>query len=156
MCYRQPVISHPIYPALPPAVNDVVSVSEKVMNQTQKPFQFKFVDDSEAHIALELVNTTDTTLKSIEVLTIFLKDEVTIGGGPSQAHIKFECIKAMLPQEKAVISHRTWINGKPAALEYDQLARLKVREGVASPYVLDISWEDGDGKTRFQRISVGH
>jgi hypothetical protein len=125
------------------------------MSQTQKPFNFSFISD-EASVALELVNTTDTTLKSIEVLTIFLKDEVTIGGGPSQAHIRFEGIKAMLPREKAVVTHRTWINGKPAARENDQLARLKVTAGVVSPYVLDISWEDGDGRTRFQRIAVGH
>ena len=125
------------------------------MSQMQKPFSFSFITD-EANVALELVNTTDTTLKSIEVLTIFLKDEVTVGGGPSQAHIRFEGIKAMLPQEKAVLTHRTWINGKPAARENDQLARLKVTAGVASPYVLDISWEDGDGRTRFQRIAVGH
>jgi hypothetical protein len=125
------------------------------MSQMQKPFSFSFISD-EANIALELVNTTDTTLKSIEVLTIFLKDEVTLGGGPSQAHIRFEGIKAMLPQEKAVLTHRTWINGKPAARENDQLSRLKVTDGVASPYVLDISWEDGNGRTRFQRIAVGH
>jgi hypothetical protein len=125
------------------------------MSQIPKPFNFSFIND-EANVALELINTTDTTLKSIEVLTIFLKDEVTVGGGPSQAHIRFEGIKAMLPREKAVVTHRTWINGKPAAQENDQLARLKVTAGVVSPYVLDISWEDGDGRTRFQRIAVGH
>ena len=125
------------------------------MSQREKPFDFSFIND-DATVSLELVNTTDLTLKSIEVLTIFLKDEVTIGGGPSQAHIKFEGIKAMLPKEKAVVSHRTWINGKPAAREDDQLARLKVLAGLASPYVLDISWEDVNGRTRFQRIAVGH
>ena len=125
------------------------------MSQREKPFDFSFVND-DASVSLELVNTTDLTLKSIEVLTIFLKDEVTVGGGPSQAHIKFEGIKAMLPKEKAVVSHRTWINGKPAAREDDQLARLKVLAGLASPYVLDISWEDVNGRTRFQRIAVGH
>jgi hypothetical protein len=125
------------------------------MSQREKPFDFSFIND-DASVSLELVNTTDLTLKSIEVLTIFLKDEVTIGGGPSQAHIKFEGIKAMLPKEKAVVSHRTWINGKPAAREDDQLARLKVLAGLASPYVLDISWEDVNGRTRFQRIAVGH
>jgi len=125
------------------------------MSQTEKPFDLNFIND-DANVLLELVNTTDLTLKSIEVLTIFLKDEVTIGGGPSQAHIRFEGIKAMLPKEKAVLSHRTWINGKPAAREDDQLARLKVLAGLASPYVLDISWEDVNGRTRFQRIAVGH
>lgn len=125
------------------------------MIQSEKPFTYSFVSD-EVNVLLELVNTTDRTLKSIEVLTIFLKDEATIGGGPSQAHIRFEGIKAMLPREKTVISHRTWINGKPASRENDQLARLKVIAGSMSPYVLDISWEDGDGRTRFQRIAVGH
>jgi hypothetical protein len=28
--------------------------------------------------------------------------------------------------------------------------------GEANPYVLDLSWQDVDGKTRFQRIPVGH
>jgi len=125
------------------------------MSQTEKPFDFNFIND-DANVLLELVNKTDLTLKSIEVLTIFLKDEVTIGGGPSQAHIRFEGIKAMQPKEKVVLSHRTWINGKPASRENDQLARLKVLAGLASPYVLDISWEDVNGRTCFQRISVGH
>ena len=38
----------------------------------------------------------------------------------------------------------------------DLLARLKVIAGEIKPYVLDISWEDPEGKTRFQRIPVGH
>ena len=125
------------------------------MSQREKPFAYSFVN-VEANLLLELVNTTDMTLRSIEVLTVFLKDEVTSGGGPSQAHIRFEGIKSMLPKERAVVSHRTWINGKPAASENDQLARLNVIAGRLNPYVLDISWEDGEGKTRFQRIAVGH
>jgi hypothetical protein len=125
------------------------------MGQLEKPFSVGFVGD-EVNVMLELVNTTDRTLKSIEVLTIFLKDETTVGGGPSQAHIRFDGIKAMLPREKAVITHRTWINGKPAASDNDQMSRLTVVAGSLSPYVLDISWEDGDGRTRFQRIAVGH
>jgi len=36
------------------------------------------------------------------------------------------------------------------------LTRLKVIAGEVKPYVLDISWEDPEGKTRFQRIPVGH
>jgi hypothetical protein len=125
------------------------------MNHREKPFAFSFVN-GEASLLLELVNTTDLTLRSIEVLTVFLKDEATIGGGPSQAHIRFEGIKAMLPKERAVVAHRTWINGKPAAKENDQLARLNIVAGQLNPYVLDISWEDTEGKTRFQRIAVGH
>jgi hypothetical protein len=38
----------------------------------------------------------------------------------------------------------------------DQLERLQVMDGAAHPYVLDISWQDAEGKTRFQRIPVGH
>ncbi len=38
----------------------------------------------------------------------------------------------------------------------DLLARLKVIAGEVRPYVLDISWQDPEGKTRFQRIPVGH
>jgi len=36
------------------------------------------------------------------------------------------------------------------------MGRLKVIAGEVSPYVLDISWEDAEGKARFQRIPVGH
>jgi hypothetical protein len=105
---------------------------------------------------LELTNATDHTLKSIEILTIFLKEEETSGRGPSQAHIRFDVVASIKPREKAVLSHKTWINGKPADIDHDQLERLKIIPGVANPYVLDISWEDAEGKTRFQRIAVGH
>ena len=120
-----------------------------------EPLTAKFIDaDSSVH--LELVNTTDQTLRCIEILTVFLKDEETPGGGPSQAHIRFEAIKELHPKEMAVMSHRTWINGKPAEPDYDQLERLKVIAGKVKPYVLDISWEDAEGKSRFQRIPAGH
>ena len=79
------------------------------------------------------------TLKSIEILTIFLKDEETPGGGPSQAHIRFEGVKSMKPGEKTVLSHRTWINGKPVDTDHDQMERLKLRAGQANPYALEIS-----------------
>jgi hypothetical protein len=125
------------------------------MRMIEKPFTFSFVT-VESKVLLELMNTTDLPLRSIEVLTIFLKDQATAGGGPSQAHIRFDGIKSMLPQEKAIVNHRTWINGKPATAENDQLARLGVVAGMVNPYVLDISWEDVEGKTRFQRIAVGH
>ncbi len=124
-------------------------------SKTEKPFIFRFID-SPSRVLLELTNATDNTLKSIEILTVFLKDEETPGGGPSQAHIRFDAVKSMQPKEKAVLSHRTWINGRPADADQDQLGRLKVIAGELSPYVLDISWEDSDGRTRFQRIPVGH
>ena len=120
----------------------------------QIAFTFRFLD-TKPKVLLELTNTTEITLRTIEVLTVFLKDEET-DGGPSQAHISFNAIKAMLPKEAAVLSHRTWINGKPANDERDQMERLKVVAGEATPYVLDISWEDAEGKSRFQRIPVGH
>ncbi|HEX7173846.1 MAG TPA: hypothetical protein VF240_00995, partial [Pyrinomonadaceae bacterium] len=118
-------------------------------------FTAKFVE-GEPNVRLELMNTTDVTLKCVEVLTVFLKDEETPGGGPSRAHIKFETVKSIQPKEKVVLSHKTWIDGKPAAARYDELERLKIVEGGVRPYVLDISWEDAEGKSRYQRIPVGH
>ena len=124
-------------------------------SRTEKPFTFEFIDEG-SKIHLELMNATDQTLKCIEVLTVFLKDEETPGGGPSQANIKFQDTECIYPKEKVVLSHRTWINGKPADPNQDQLERLKVIAGEVKPYVLDISWEDEDGKSRFQRIPLGH
>jgi hypothetical protein len=121
----------------------------------EKPFTARFIDD-EARVLLELTNTGDETCKGVEILAVFLKDEETPGGGPSRAHIKFEPIKSVMPNEKAILSHRTLIDGRPADADRDQLGRLKAIAGAVKPYVLDISWEDGEGKTRYQRIPVGH
>lgn len=126
-----------------------------MINKKEKSFIFRFIDAS-PKVLLELTNATEETVKSIEILTVFLKDQETPGGGPSQAHIRFDAIKSMLPKETAVLSHRTWINGRPTDADSDQLARLKVIAGEVSPYVLDISWENTYGKTQFQRIPVGH
>jgi hypothetical protein len=122
---------------------------------SKKPFTFRFIDVGSS-LRLELTNDTDQTLKSVEILTVFLKDLETPGGGPSQAHIRFEPMERTLPQEKSILSHKTWINGKPAGADQDQLQRLQMVAGRASPYVLDISWQDAEGKTRFQRIPIGH
>ena len=118
-----------------------------------KPFTFRFVD-VEADVRLELSNAADHTLKSVEVLTVFLKDLET--GGPSQAHIRFDQVDSIRAKEHVVLSHKTWVNGKVAGAGADLLDRLKVVLGEAKPYVLDISWQDPEGKTRFQRIPVGH
>lgn len=126
-----------------------------VSDKMEKPFTARFID-AEGKVLLELTNTADEALKSVEVLAVFLKDEETPGGGPSRAHIRFNIIKSVQPKEKTVLSHRTWIDGKPADADRDQLERLKLIEGEIKPYVLDISWEDPAGKTRFQRIPVGH
>jgi hypothetical protein len=123
--------------------------------RAEEIFTARFIDEG-SNVRLELTNECDQPLNSIEILTVFLKDEETPGGGPSQAHIRFEPIKSIQPKEKTVLSHRTWINGKPAAPAHDQLERLKVIAGETKPYVLDISWQDAEGKTRFQRIPVGH
>ena len=132
-------------------------VQEKIMtthSQTVKPFTARFIDEG-SKVLLELVNETDQTLKCVEVLTIFLTDEETPGGA-SQANIKFKDTECVHPKQKVILSHRTWINGKPGDPDRDQLERLKIIAGEAKPYVLDISWEDAEGKSRFQRIPVGH
>jgi len=121
----------------------------------EKPFTFRFID-VKPRILLELQNTSEKSFRSIEILTIFLKDEETPGGGPSQAHIRFDAIKSLLAKDSAVVSHRTWINGQPVNDERDQMARLKGIAGQANPYVLDISWQDPEGKSRFQRVPIGH
>ncbi|MET0625501.1 MAG: hypothetical protein ABW250_21380 [Pyrinomonadaceae bacterium] len=124
-------------------------------NKMEKTFTARFIDDG-ARLLLELTNTGDETCKVVEVLAVFLKDEETPGGGPSRAHIKFDAVKAVLPKESAILTHRTWIDGKPVDGGRDELGRLKAVEGRLKPYVLDISWENGEGKSRFQRIPVGH
>jgi hypothetical protein len=121
----------------------------------RKSLCLRFID-TKSRTLLELTNTTDETLKSIEILTVFLKDEETIGGGPSRVHIRFDPIGFMQPREKAVLSHRTWVNGRPADADHDQMERLRIIPGELSPYVLDVSWTDAEGKSRFQRIPVGH
>lgn len=121
----------------------------------EKPFTARFIDAGTT-VHLELTNTTDEVLKVVEVLAVFLKDEETPGGGPSRAHIRFNAVKSVQPKERAVLSHKTWIDGRPADAALDQLARLKLVDGEVKPYVLDISWEDAEGKTRYQRIPVGH
>lgn len=126
-----------------------------MISNSAKPLTFEFIGTG-SETLLQLSNATEQTLKSVEILTVFLKDEETHGGGPSQAHIKFEAVKSIQPKGRAVVAHRTWINGKPVGADNDQLQRLTVKAGQVSPYVLDISWQDTEGKTQFQRIPVGH
>lgn len=121
--------------------------------RTEKPFTFRFIDAG-SKILLELTNESARTLRTVEILTVFLTDGETRNSGTEQAHIRFDAVKSIQAQEKAVLSHRTWINGRPADDEQDQMERLKVVAGEISPYVLHISWEDAEGKTQFQRIPV--
>lgn len=134
---------------------NVAASPATIDSNMKKTFNFRFIDEP-ARVVVELTNISDKTLRSIEILTIFLKDEETPGGGPSQAHIRFDGVKCMQPGEKTVLSHRTWINGKPADADHDQMERLKLIAGQANPYALEISWEDPEGKMRFQRIPVGN
>jgi hypothetical protein len=122
-------------------------------NNSRAPLVISFMD-TQPRMLMEITNTTASTLKSVEILTVFLKDLESLG--PSRAHIRFDTIKSIQPNEKVVVSHRTWINGSPASDAQDQIRRLEVVAGAAEPYVLDISWENVEGKMRFQRISVGH
>ena len=124
------------------------------INSSRAPLVIRFMD-TKPRMLMEITNTTAKTLKSVEILTVFLKDEQD-PTGHSLAHIRFDPIKSVQPNEKAVVSHRTWINGMPASDAQDQMARLEVVLGSIKPYVLDISWEDVNGKAQFQRIPVGH
>ena len=124
-------------------------------NHKPKPFTYKLVNDG-SNLLLELTNATQQVLKHVEILTVFLKNEETTGWGPSQVHIRFDAIERILPSERSIMHHAIWINGKQAETGGDHLQRLQAIEGQANPYVLDISWQDGEGKTRFQRIPVGH
>ncbi|HET6892718.1 MAG TPA: hypothetical protein VFH31_16560, partial [Pyrinomonadaceae bacterium] len=64
------------------------------MTVISKTLVFRFIDASSS-VLLELTNATEKTLKSIEILTVFLKDEETPGGGPSRAHIRFDPVESM-------------------------------------------------------------
>ena len=120
-----------------------------------KPFTYRFVNEG-SNVHLELTNATKETLKTVEILTVFLKNEEAEPRGPSQVHIRFEAIERILPAEKSVMHHTIYINGKPADADCDRLRQLQVEDGNDKPYVLDISWQNPEGKTRFQRIPVGH
>ena len=123
-------------------------------NDSRATLVVRFMD-TKPRMLMEITNMTAKTLKSVEILTVFLTNEEG-SAGPSRAHIRFDPINSVRPNEHAIVSHRTWIDGMPAADAQDQIARLEIVAGAAKPYVLDISWEDLDGKTQFQRIPVGH
>jgi hypothetical protein len=120
-----------------------------------KPFTYQLVNDG-SNVQLELTNATKHTYNHVEILTVFLKNEETAAAGPAQVHIRFEAVERILPSEKSIVPHTTLINREAVGADRDQLQRLQIIDGTAQPYVLDISWQDLEGKTRFQRIPVGH
>ena len=121
-------------------------------SRSDKIFTYRFIG-IDSNVQLELMNVSNQTVKSIDILTIFLKDE-SLSGGPSQVHIRFKTVECIQALKNHVLPHTTWIDGKPVGSDRDQLGRLKDISGA--PYVLDISWQDTEGKTRFQRIPLGH
>jgi hypothetical protein len=125
-----------------------------MMNRNpEKPLSVRFIDD-EADVRMELSNDSDYALKSVEILTVFLKN-IDVNQ-PSQAHIRFAEVSSISANQNVIVSHKTWVNGRIADAGADLLANLKMVAGTANPYVLDISWQNSEGKTRFQRIPVGH
>ena len=110
---------------------------EFIMSINKGPFSVRFMT-TKPRALLELTNTTDSTLRSVEILTVFLRNEVS-EGSPSRAHIRFDRIVVIQPNEKAVVSHSTWSNGRPSSDAEDQLGRLTIMPGAIKPYVLDIS-----------------
>ena len=124
-------------------------------NNKPRPFTHRILNDG-PNVLLELTNATKHTLKHVEILTVFLKNEETAAAGPAQVHIRFEALERMLPAEKSIVPHTTLINREAVGADRDQLQRLQQIDGTSNPYVLDISWQDVEGKTRFQRIPVGH
>jgi hypothetical protein len=113
--------------------------------------------DTKSRIFLELTNLTDHTLRSIEIVTVFLKDdETSTGRDAAKIHIRFDGVRTMPARQTAVLSHRTWIDGRPANSDEDQMEQLRIIAGKVKPYVLDISWKDADGKSCSQRIPIGH
>ena len=120
-----------------------------------KAFTHRFVNDG-SNVLLELTNATKETLQTVEILTVFLKNDEAAAWGPSQVHIRFEAIERILPAEKSIMNHTIYIKGKPVDTDCDRLQQLQAEDGKDKPYVLDISWQNPEGKTRFQRIPVGH
>ncbi len=77
-------------------------------SKTATPFTLSFTGDGST-TRLELMNETDLPLKCVEILTVFLKDEETVGA-PSRAHLRFEAVKFIQAREKVVMPHKTLID----------------------------------------------
>src|SRR5688500_10168839 len=99
----------------------------------EKTFTARFIDDDE-RARLGWRTTGDERCKVVEILAVCLNDEDAPAGGPARAYSKFDPVNAVLPKGKAVLSHRTWIDGRPADAGLDQLGRLKAVAGELKPY----------------------
>jgi hypothetical protein len=71
-------------------------------NNNEKPFTFRFID-TKPRILLELKNTAEIALRSIEIMTIFLKNDEHVQDGGAQTQIRFDVIKSMRPGDAAVL-----------------------------------------------------
>lgn len=123
------------------------------INHVENPFTFKFID-SESDVFLELCNECKQTLRNVEILTLVLEDEEIPGDISAKVSISFADIKFIKSKEGVILSHKIWIDGKPSEAKRDQLLRLKKIAGQVLTYVLDISWDNAEGKRRFQRIPI--
>lgn len=119
----------------------------------ETPFTFRFID-LESNVSLELFNECNQAVKNVEILTVVLEDEEIPDDIPPKVSISFADVKFIKSKEKVVLSHRTWIDGKPSYEKRDHLLRLKEISGQTITYVLDISWDNAEGKRRFQRIPI--
>ena len=116
-------------------------------NHIKKTFNFQFIE-APPKVVVELTNASRHTLKSIEILTIFLKDKETPGRGPSQAHIRFDGVKSMKPGEKTVLSHRTGLMENRLRLTTISMERLKLIASQANPLCIG-DFVGGSGKCVF-------
>lgn len=94
------------------------------MTSHPTPLMIRFLD-TKPRVLLELTNTTARTLKSIEILTVFLKDEES-PGGPSRERFRFDRINSVQPNAKAVVSHRTYLIVSPNAYKASPKTNLTV------------------------------
>lgn len=124
-----------------------------INDATENPFMFRFTE-SESKVFLELFNGCYQTLRNVEIFTVVLDDEEIIDSIPPKVSISFADLKFINSKQWIILSHKTWIDGKPTHAKHDQLSRLKAITGQAKTYVLDISWDNAEGKRRFQRIPM--
>ena len=88
-------------------------------NDNRAPLVIRFMD-TKPRMLMEITNATTTTLKSVEILTVFLKDEQ--GSAAPLATFRFDP-QIQFNKRKGGCSHRTWINGRQRNDAQDQIGR---------------------------------